>query len=101
MAGGTTAQAVIDYCQAWYTAVNNAGYAPGLYVGYDSVLSGDQLYNNLSFQHYWRSQSSVPEVAKRGYQLIQGPNTSEFGINIDTDTTQNDHLGGSVLWLSL
>jgi hypothetical protein len=101
IAVGTSAQTVIDYCQAWYTAVNNAGYVPGLYVGYDSVLTGDQLYNNLSFQHYWKSGSLVPTVSVRGYQLIQSSNTQVLGTNIDTDTTQDDNLGGAVLWLSL
>ncbi len=38
-------------------------------------------------------------VATRGYQLIQGAETTVNGIGIDSDTTQNDNLGGTVLWL--
>ena len=101
VATGTTAQNVIDYCQAWYNAVATAGYVPGLYVGANCVLTGQQLYSNLSFQHYWKSMSNVPMVATRGYQLIQGAETTVNGIGIDSDTTQNDNLGGAVLWLSL
>lgn len=102
VASGTTAQAVIDYCQAWYAAVKNGGYVPGIYVGAQSVLSSEQLYSSLSFQHYWHSQSKVPDVAVRGYQLMQAyPSVTVNGIGIDEDTTMNDHKGGAVLWLSL
>lgn len=100
VAAGTTAQTVTDYCQAWYTAVANAGYVPGLYVGANCILNGTQLYS-LSYQHYWKSLSNVPMVATRGYQLTQGAQTTVNGIGIDSDTTQNDNLGGAVLWLSL
>lgn len=100
VAAGTTAATVIAYCQAWYAAVKAAGYVPGLYVGADCVLSGEQLYRNLSFQHYWKSLSRVPDVATRGYQLIQGEETTVNGIGIDYDTTQTDNLGGAVLWVS-
>ncbi len=101
VATGTSAQTVSDYCQAWYTAVANIGYVPGLYVGANCILTGQQLYSNLSFQHYWKSLSNVPMVATRGYQLIQGAETTVNGIGIDSDTTQMDNLGGAVLWLSI
>ncbi|HEU4717704.1 MAG TPA: DUF1906 domain-containing protein [Bacteroidia bacterium] len=101
VASGTSAQAVIDYCQAWYAAVSAAGYVPGIYVGAGSVLNSSQLYSNLSFQHYWKSQSKVPDVAVRGYQLVQAyPSVQVNGIYIDEDTTQNDNKGGTVLWLA-
>ncbi len=53
-----------------YEAVKAAGYLPGLYVGGGALLSGEQLYS-LPFEHYWRSQSRVPDIPNRGYQLIQ------------------------------
>ena len=56
----TPAQDVIDYCNAWYTAVSAAGYVPGLYVGSDAILTGQQLYDDLSFEHYWQSCSEGP-----------------------------------------
>ena len=96
-----TPQDVIDYCQAWYGAVYNAGYVPGLYVGSRAQLSGEQLYQ-LSFQHYWKSQSNVPEIPHRGYQLIQlFPSITAHGIAIDVDVTQPDNAGGQAQWLRL
>jgi hypothetical protein len=94
-------QDVIDYCQAWYSAVDAAGFAPGLYVGYGTKLTGQQLYD-LSFQHYWRSQSTVPEIPNRGYQLIQFlPSVTACGIAVDPDMTQTDDQGGQSQWLRL
>lgn len=92
-------QDVIDYCQSWYNAVNSAGYIPGLYVGYQAILNGNQLYG-LSFQHYWRSQSTVPPIPNRGYQLVQFlPSVTANGIAIDVDFTQADSEGGQAQWL--
>lgn len=97
----TDAQAVIDHCTAWYHAVSAAGYVPGLYVGNEAILDGTQLYD-LPFQHYWQSCSHVPQVANRGYQLVQTLVTSPVnGIGIDNDLTQTDNEGGQVLWLSV
>lgn len=94
-------QDVIDYCQAWYNAVNSGGYVPGLYVGYQAILDGDQLYS-LSFQHYWRSQSTVPTIPNRGYQLVQFlPSVTANGIAIDVDFTQTDNQGAQAQWLRL
>ncbi len=94
-------QEVIDYCQSWYDAVNSAEYVPGLYVGFQAILDGDQLYG-LSFQHYWRSQSTVPAIPNRGYQLIQFlPSVIANGIAIDVDFTQTDNRSGQAQWLRL
>lgn len=100
VAAGTAADDVIGYCNAWYNEVANAGYVPGIYVGADSVLTSGQLYADLKFAHYWKSESRVPDVERRGYQLVQHfePNLVN-GIGIDIDNTQNDNLGGQVLWL--
>lgn len=96
---GVSAQDVIAYCQAWYSAVSGAGYLPGLYVGYAAQLSGDELYG-LSFQHYWKSQSTVPDIPGRGYQMIQFlPPVTANGIGIDMDITQSDKKGGQAQWL--
>ncbi|SRR5260370_558731 len=92
-------QDVIDYCEAWYAAVNAAGYIPGLYVGARALLNSQQL-SDLSFQHYWRSLSHVPIAPSRGYQLIQFfPSITAHGIDIDLDATQDDQEGGQVQWL--
>ena len=96
-----SADVVVSYCNAWYDAVSESGYVPGLYVGAAAVLTGEQLYYELKFQHYWKSASSVPNVAVRGYQLIQaGPDTTADGVEIDTAATQTDRSGGQVLWLT-
>ena len=93
------AQDVIDYCEAWYEAVSAAGYIPGLYVGAEGLLNGRQLYD-LSFQHYWRSQSQVPDIPHRGYQVIQfGPSIQINGVRIDLDVALNDNQGGTAQWL--
>jgi len=90
---------VIDYCEAWYQAVSVAGYIPGLYVGAGALLTSQQLYN-LPFQHYWRSQSRVPDIPNRGYQVIQlGPSIRVNGVWIDLDVALNDNEGGAAQWL--
>ena len=96
---GSSADDVIGYCNAWYVAVKSAAYVPGLYVGANAILSDQQLAN-LKFQNYWRSQSNVPNVRSRGYQLIQlFPEVTRNGIGIDIDVTQNDYRNGQVQWL--
>jgi len=100
VAVGTDPRDVIDYCQAWYYAVHVAGYIPGVYVGYGCGLSPDQLYNNLSFQHYWRAYNG-PQVSTRGFQLLQHIEKKLNGITFDPNTTQDDQLGDKALWLSL
>ncbi|NSX09662.1 DUF1906 domain-containing protein [Pseudomonas lini] len=100
VAASVTAQNVINYCTAWYNAVSAAGYVPGLYVGANAVLSGQQLYD-LPFEHYWQSCSEVPTVAVRGYQMVQTLVQNPVnGIGIDDDMTQTDLLGGQALWLT-
>jgi len=100
IAPGTPVQDVIAYCQAWYYAVHHAGYIPGIYVGYDVILTPDQLYNDISFQHYWRAYNG-PEVATRGFQLIQKTEKKLGDITFDPNVAQTDDLGDSALWLSL
>jgi hypothetical protein len=99
--GGASAQDVTDHCNAWFDAVNAAGFIPGLYVGADAILTGQQLFS-LSFQHYWRSQSRVPDIPGRGYQLLQlFPAITANGIGIDVDIAQNDEKGGQAQWLRI
>ena len=90
---GTAPQDVIDYCKAWYDAVAAQGYLPGIYVGYDCGLSGQQLYE-LPFQAYWKSMSRVPDIPHRGYQMKQSPTTREQGIEVDINHMTTDAKGG-------
>jgi hypothetical protein len=100
VATDSSATDIIAYCQAWYAAVESAGYVPGIYVGYGVILSSSQLYNDLSFQHYWRAYNG-PQVATRGYQVIQKTQVTVDGIEIDPDVTQDDNLGGAAIWLAV
>jgi hypothetical protein len=94
-------QDVIEYCEAWHQVVNSAGYVPGLYVGAGAILTGQQLFD-LSFQHYWRSQSNVPDIPSRSYQIVQLlPSVAVNGIGVDVDITQKDKLGGQAQWLRM
>lgn len=93
VAEGTPAIAVIAYCQAWYNAVSAYGYIPGIYVGYDTLLTPQQLYD-LPFQHYWQAYNG-PNVEPRGFQLIQ----VAVEESIDEDRTQNDNMGDALWWL--
>jgi hypothetical protein len=90
---------VIGYCNAWYDGVAAAGFVPGLYVGANCILDGQQIYD-LKFQHYWKSLSRVPVLPARGYQLIQTLVPQPVnGIGIDQDVAQTDSAGGQALWL--
>jgi len=100
VAAGTAAADVIAYCQAWYYAVHNAGYVPGIYIGYDTMLTDQQLYNDLSFQHYWQAYNGQ-QVSTRGFQLIQKTEITVSGVLIDPDIAQNDELGDTALWLAV
>lgn len=94
-----TAAGVVAYCNSWYDAVAQVGYLPGLYVGANSILDSQQLYSDLKFQHYWHSLSSVPNVAVRGYQMIQSDGGTVHGVGIDKNLTQADANQGQVQWL--
>jgi hypothetical protein len=103
IAHGTSTQSIIDYCNAWYDAVDDdgAGYVPGLYVGYDVFLNSHQLYWKLRFQHYWSAPNAMP-VETRGYQMIQllPLDRESAGVRVDVDVTQQDLLEDSVQWLA-
>jgi hypothetical protein len=100
VATATPAQAVIDHCNAWFDAVSASGYVPGVYVGADAILDGDALHRQLKFAHYWKSLSTVPDIAVRGYQLVQSDEHTAHGISIDNNKTQTDRLGGTIILLA-
>jgi hypothetical protein len=93
IAAGTNPQDIVDYCNNWFNQAAAAGYEPGIYIGYDVWLSPDDLYSKLRFNHFWRAGGDIPDVANRGYQMIQ-----TIAGNFDSDVTQNDNLGGCVVW---
>src|SRR5215212_7819026 len=96
-----SSEEVIQYCNAWFDKVATAGFLPGIYVGANAILSGDELYWRLRTKHYWRSGSAVPDIPHRGYQLIQRivRGDTPFGVEIDRNVTKNDAFGGAAVWL--
>lgn len=96
---------VIAYCNNWHAEVAAAGYVPGVYIGWQPGLSGQQLYNDLKFQHYWAAYNvdGVSTPRPRGYQLIQSSGGGTIGSLstdvYDVDTTRTDDEQGTVLWL--
>jgi hypothetical protein len=101
VAVGTPAQAVIDYCNRWYDAVNGAGYVPGLYVGYHPGLTPADLYKRLRFAHYWGAYNLNADQypAVRGLQMKQSkrqPTDAVPGVQLDfqVDRISADRLGG-------
>jgi hypothetical protein len=96
IARGTPTADVIGYCNAWFAAVETAGYETGVYVGANAILDGEELYFNLKTKHYWKSGSRVPDIAHRGYQMTQFIRAG----HIDRNVTKNDNFGGTVMWLT-
>ncbi len=96
---------VAGFCNAWYDAVAAAGYVPGLYVGYEPGLTGQQLYAKLKFQYYWAAYNvdGVSTPKPRGWVLVQSEGHGTIGgvstEAYDADTTHTDGMGGQVLWL--
>jgi hypothetical protein len=103
VAPGTSAHDVIGYCNAWFDAVNAAGYRPGLYVGWHCGLTADELYHKLSFEQYWISYNlnadQVPSV--RGAMMRQSvaqPRDLIAGFtnqDMDVDTIKADAMAGT------
>jgi hypothetical protein len=75
-----TPESIIRYCKAWREEVLKY-YTPGLYVGYDSGLTSDQL-QSLNFKSYWRSASNVPDL-KLGYAMQQQPQIKMYVDYVD------------------
>lgn len=92
-------QDIITFCNDWYDEVFKADYIPGIYVGFNTFLTGEQLYHKLKFQHYWKSFSKVPDVLKRGYEMVQIKGITECGIQIDTNEVTGDRLGNRPIFM--
>jgi hypothetical protein len=98
----TNADAVIAFCNAWFRDVAAAGYAPGMCVGPDTILSEEQLEVDLRVRHYWNVGAAVQRVPIRGWCMLQDSNDeSEVGgVAYAGDTVQADHLRGTPTWLA-
>jgi hypothetical protein len=91
----------IAYVNAWAKPVAGAGFVAGLYVGYGIPLTPAQLYHDLAVTAYWHSLSNVPDVAVRGYQMVQQPpgNQLVLGVKVDVDVVQADKNGDTPMWM--
>jgi len=96
---GATEENIIAYANAWYDSVLSAGYIPGIYCGFGIPLSPKQLHDDLKYSHYWRAYNG-PDVATRGYCIVQHTAKSLNGIDYDPNTVAPDLLGDLPMWLS-
>ena len=96
---GTPIADVISYATEWWNAVNAAGYVPGLYVGYQPILNAQELYSNLPFKAYWKAYNYDDGVATRGFCMVQHPQQTIAGMQVDPDTVEADNFGGLPMFL--
>jgi hypothetical protein len=97
----TDPEIVIAYCNAWFDQVHQAGFLPGIYVGFQAILSPDQLYRRLKFTRYWSAYNldtdQFPAIV--GACMKQGvADTGDYPknftqIEIDVDTVTGDAQG--------
>lgn len=105
VAPGTPPADVIAYCQNWHHRVADAGYVPGIYVGWHAELSARQLYA-LPFQHYWGAYNvNNDHKPACGWCLKQAPASGGTIAGIhrdayDDDVTHTDQKGRNVHWLA-
>jgi hypothetical protein len=97
---GGNGTATIAYANEKVTDLRAAKFDPGDYIGFDVPLTGDELYHDLITGCYWRSISNVPDVAVRGYALVQvAENVVIAGVTVDISVARADKLGGRAFWM--
>ena len=101
VASWATTADTIDYCNAWAGAVEDAGFLPGLYVGANQPLSGNELYWRLRVKTYWKSASTVPALPYRGYQMVQALAPSPVtAVAVDRNVIMADDFDGLPQWFT-
>lgn len=96
--GSSVADCIADI-NSWNKEVVGGGYRPGIYIGFNEILSSSDLYWRLTCAHYWKGASVVPAISVRGYQIIQSLAPSPVpGYDWDRDVVLKDALGGSPIW---
>jgi len=99
---GTPSEVVIGYINAWASAVLAAGYLPMVYVGYNTMLTPAQLYEELpNVKAYW-SDFGARQVAVRGFMMKQLTDTTRLpGVpfEIDPDRIMADQKGDRPVWM--
>lgn len=93
-------QETSDYANAKHDAVVLAGFEQGEYIGDRCPLGSEALYYDLKSALYWRSGSAVPDVAVRGYCMLQTiPGPTYAAIAFDRNVHKGDRLGGTAHWI--
>ena len=95
MPSDMSANAWLDWVNAWSKVVNHAGYNGGIYLSGTYPVTSAQLYTDLPYiHHYWHGISSMtPAVAVRGYTVSQNQvNVGLDGRVVDWDTVYPDNL---------
>lgn len=86
VADGVADTDVMAYCFAWFAQVEGCGFQAGLYVGWHSRLSPQQLYQ-LPFTRYWGAYNLNADEfpAVRGICMKQRAAVRPAGIAFDLD----------------
>lgn len=95
----------IAYAGGWHTraAPVGAGGRTGVYEGPGIPLTGEEWFHDLPQSHYWRSAADVPNIARRGVQMIQlWPSDINLGGGtiVDFDVVQEDYFGELPWWVA-
>jgi hypothetical protein len=91
LAPSALAADTIAYANAWARRVQQSGFRVGLYVGYDTFLSAEELYHDLVVNTYW-SDPAMRHVATRGCAIHQGSDRTVADLTIDEDLIVPDML---------
>ena len=99
---------LVDRLNAWASAVADAGFQPGLYVGSPQPLTGDELYR-LNVVRYWKAPSRIfdrnglvwdgPASGFCMYQLNPTVSWKQSDVDVDVDFVQQDFLGRVPRWV--
>jgi hypothetical protein len=89
----------LAYINAWVKEVQDGGFEPCLYCGWGLPLTSTQLFDIPVVKRYWRAYNG-PEVATRGYSMIQHTQKTLNGVTYDPNTIQVDELGDLPIWVS-
>jgi hypothetical protein len=97
VADTATAEQVIAYCNQWHSVVAGRGFAPCLYIGWESGLTGHDAYYRLRFTRYCGAYNVNKDQAPavRGFQLQQYSQVKVGGIMVDPVVANPDRLGSS------
>jgi hypothetical protein len=95
---GSTNLSTAAYANAKRDAVI-ATYPLGEYIGDDVPMSGHDLFALLVANRYWKSLSQVPDIAERGYCMVQLGTVKVGRLTVDVNWHTADRLGGRAMWM--